>query len=122
MDFRPYAELVGEFGQKVKERLLRDITEITAAMLRDAAVSTISADTLRRIAEMVNFTGFPITGDDPYEILGLNRTASDEEVKHRYRELLMRIHPDTAGKKGSEFLTKMVNIAYNQIGKERGWK
>jgi len=60
--------------------------------------------------------------DNAYAILGLERTASDEEVKHCYREILMRIHPDTAGVKGTGFLTQMVVEAYHQIGRERGWK
>jgi DnaJ-domain-containing protein 1 len=59
--------------------------------------------------------------DDAYAILDLERTASDEEVKHRYREILMRIHPDIAKKKGTGFLTQLVVEAYNQIGRERGW-
>jgi DnaJ-domain-containing protein 1 len=59
--------------------------------------------------------------DNAYAILGLERTASDEEVKHRYREILMKIHPDTAGVKGTGFLTQMVVEAYHQISRERGW-
>lgn len=33
-------------------------------------------------------------GKDPYEILGLARNASLEEVKARYRELVKKYHPD----------------------------
>ena len=36
-------------------------------------------------------------GFDPYRVLGLEKTATDEEVKKRYRELLIKLHPDTAG-------------------------
>jgi len=60
-------------------------------------------------------------GLDPYHILGLERTATDEEVKKRYREFLMKLHPDTAGVKGTDFLLEMVIAAYRQIAKERGW-
>jgi len=60
--------------------------------------------------------------DNAYLVLGLDRTASDEEVKHRYREILMKIHPDTAEVKGTEFLTQMVVEAYHLIGTERGWR
>ena len=60
--------------------------------------------------------------DNAYAILGLERTASDAKVKHRYREILMRIHPDTAGVEGTGFLTQMVVEAYHQIGRERGWR
>lgn len=33
-------------------------------------------------------------GKDPYEILGLPRTATMDEIKARYRELVKKYHPD----------------------------
>ena len=32
--------------------------------------------------------------DDPYKVLGLERGASDEEVKKAYRRLAKKYHPD----------------------------
>ena len=61
-------------------------------------------------------------GFDPYRVLGLDKTATDEEVKKRYRELLIKLHPDTAGVKGTDFLLQMMIAAYQQITKERRWK
>ncbi|MDO9066275.1 MAG: J domain-containing protein [Chloroflexota bacterium] len=61
-------------------------------------------------------------GFDAYQILGLDRSASDEEVKKRYHELLHKLHPDTAGVEGTAFLLQMVLAAYEMIKKERGWK
>ncbi len=60
-------------------------------------------------------------GFDPYRVLGLEKTARDEEVKKRYRELLKKLHPDTAGVEGTEFLLQVLNAAYCQIAKERRW-
>ncbi|MDY6916854.1 MAG: J domain-containing protein [Chloroflexota bacterium] len=62
------------------------------------------------------------SGVDPYRILGLDRSASDDEVKHRYRELLLKLHPDTAGVEGTETLLQLVMVAYSQIERERGWR
>ena len=61
-------------------------------------------------------------GFDPYQVLGLDKSASDEEVKKRYRELLHRLHPNTAGIEGTSFLLQMVVAAYKLIEKERVWQ
>jgi len=61
-----------------------------------------------------------MTGFDPYQVLGLDKSASDEEVKKRYKELMSKIHPDKAGPE-TTFLSTMVNAAYEMIRKERRW-
>ncbi len=61
------------------------------------------------------------TGLSPYLVLGLEKTATDEEVKKRYRGLLLKLHPDTAGMEGTGFILQMVMAAYRQIAGERGW-
>ncbi len=59
---------------------------------------------------------------DPYRVLGLEKTATDEEVRKRYRELLIKLHPDTAGVRGTDFLLQIMIAAYQQIAKERRWQ
>ena len=61
-------------------------------------------------------------GFDPYRVLGLEKTVTDAEVRTRYRELLKKLHPDTAGVRGTDFLLQMMIAAYRQIVKERGWQ
>ena len=51
--------------------------------------------------------------DDYYDILGVNKNASDEEIKKSYRKLAMKYHPDhTKGDKGAEERFKKISEAY----------
>lgn len=60
---------------------------------------------------------------DPYKILGVARTATDDEVKKAYRKLSRKYHPDAninnPNKDQIEEKFKEINIAYDQIVKER---
>ena len=61
-------------------------------------------------------------GFDPYRILGLDKSASDEEIKKRCREFMHKLHPDTAGMLGTEFFFQLAKAAYEAIKAERGWQ
>ena len=61
------------------------------------------------------------TGLDPYLIMGLEKTATSDQVRSRYRELAIILHPDTARGKGTVHLFKLVTVAYQQINREKGW-
>jgi len=53
---------------------------------------------------------------DPYEILGIERTASPKDIQKAYRRLAKKLHPDlNPGNKGSEERFKEVAGAYDLL-------
>jgi DnaJ-domain-containing protein 1 len=99
------AEMMSEWLNQVLQEMCKDpvIVEFWSAM------------------KMGNQSGGK-AGIDPYRVLGLEKTTTDDQVKKRYREMVGKVHPDTAGVQGTEFLFQLVTAAYQQISKERGWR
>ena len=51
--------------------------------------------------------------DDYYQILGINKAASEDDIKKAYRKLAMKYHPDhTKGDKAAEEKFKKISEAY----------
>lgn len=62
-----------------------------------------------------------------YNVLGLERTATKEEIKRRYIELSTKYHPDKVSHLGKELVDLAhrrfieIGAAYEKIQKERGF-
>jgi DnaJ-domain-containing protein 1 len=105
---RMYQRIMGVVAEEMQGVISDQLAELTKSMGLDLSQ-------FRGIAS--GQTAF-----NPHRILGLDKSASDEEVKKRYHELLRKLHPDTAGVEGTTFLLQMVLAAYEMIKRERGWQ
>ncbi len=55
-------------------------------------------------------------GSDYYKVLGVDKKASQEDIKKAYRKLARRYHPDTNNDSGAEERFKEVSEAYDVLG------
>ena len=66
--------------------------------------------------------------DSDYEILGITKEATNDEVKKAYKKMAMKHHPDKVAGMGGEVTRKAtekfqaINEAYETIKNQRGIK
>lgn len=113
---------------RIQQRMLRIIQEEMQGWMDDLLKDALDP---RRLMHFIRSLGIDMSqlpgmmgqqpGFDPYVVLGLDKSASDEEIKKRYKEIMNKVHPDKAGQEMT-FLATIVNTAYEMIKRERGWQ
>jgi DnaJ-domain-containing protein 1 len=102
-----------ELEEAARESRRRIEAEVKTAQAHIAA----EREKLRREQE----TALKAKEPDPYEVLGLPRTATKEEIKRRYRQLVAAYHPDKAAgatpeiRQLAEEKIKEINAAYEKV-------
>ena len=134
--FQSYAQQLAEMfkdNPAVLEELLNCLFLIAKA---DNVYHPKENEYLERVAEIFQLSeaafkriraAHDVDKQDPYEILGVTREISDDEIKSKYRELVRTHHPDTLIAQGvpQEFVDaaneklSVINDAYDRIEKER---
>jgi DnaJ like chaperone protein len=140
--FEAYArQIAALFGPNpvLLEELLIGLFELARA---DGEIAAAETDFLRRVAAVFGFDDAAFeqlrarysaiardrwSGGDAYAVLGLSRSAGDDEIRQTYRKLVREHHPDRLVAKGmpeemieqANKVLAAINTAYDRIAKER---
>lgn len=90
----------------------------TDADFLEAYLDAVVSDWREQAAAFAGDADATAGAPDPYEVLGVSKEATDEEVKHAYRRIMQRVHPDTSGL--SRWFSQEAAAAYRTIRNERG--
>jgi DnaJ like chaperone protein len=103
----------------------------------DGSVSESELNVLNVIASMMGVSNvdfesvknmFYRNADSDYKILGIEATATDDEVKKAYRQMAIKFHPDKVASMGEEYEKgakekfQQIQEAYDNLKKSRGIK
>jgi len=116
---------------EIRIQLLQYLFGIARA---DGEVSDAEVSTLQRIAQLLQVPPMDFRSvqgmfrqnlEGDYEILGIEKSATDEEVKKAYRQMAIRFHPDKVASLGEEYQKgakekfQKIQEAYDNIKKSR---
>lgn len=138
--YEPYARQVAVLFRDDPAVLEELLTGLFCVARADGEITRVELGFLRHVAEIFGLSGADFErlrapfaqpqAPDPYAVLGVAASASNEEIKKTYRRLIRENHPDALVSKGlpKDFLKVVnermatINAAYDQIVKERGLK
>ncbi len=117
---------------EVRIQLLHYLFGIAKA---DGHVSDIETQVIQRIAQLMGVPQsdfeslknmFYRDTNSDYKVLGIESTATEEEIKKAYRQMAIRYHPDKVAAMGDEYQKgaqekfQKIQEAYENIKKQRG--
>jgi DnaJ like chaperone protein len=103
----------------------------------DGNVSTLEIDVIRNISRLLQIPTVEFESlknmfyrdtHSDFRVLGIESTATDEEVKKAYRQMAIKFHPDKVAQMGEEFQKgakekfQQIQDSYEAIKKQRGFK
>lgn len=135
--YRTYAERIAGLFPQDSETLVDILDGLFHIAKADGVVHEAEIAYLKNVSEVFGLDERAFNqilarhtrdGGDPYMALGLDKGASDAEVKAQYRRLVHETHPDRLIARGvpEEFVKiandrmAALNAAYRQISAERG--
>jgi len=138
--FESYATQLGEAFED-NHGVLEDVLNALFAIARaDGAVNGREDDFLARVHRRLGLSqaawdrvrgGVPrpsSDGPDPYTVIGVPRSATDEVIRATWKQLMRENHPDSLASRGvpAEFVARandkvaQINAAWDRIKRERG--
>lgn len=132
----PISEICSDIRMRTTEEVRVQLLHYLFGIARaDGDVSPEEIQTLQRIAQLMGVPELDFRSvqgmfkhnlDGDYETLGLEKTATDEELKKAYRQMAVRYHPDKVASLGEEYQKgakekfQKIQEAYDNIKKNRG--
>ena len=83
--------------------------------LRKKSEKNVISPRENSFAKIANFNKRRKMGRDFYQILGVQRGASEDEIKKAYRKMALKYHPDKNKSPGAEEKFKEIALAYEVL-------
>lgn len=135
--FESYAVQLGQAfsdNRGILEQVLGGLYQIA---ISDGPVNAVEADFLARVAlgfgldreasQRAGRGGFTQPAEDPYAVLGIDKRASRDDIRARWKTLMRENHPDSLASRGvpadmiaaASGRVARINAAYDSIKRER---